>query len=182
MVPLCLGSFDPGGAVIIVRLTKTFMTAALAAYAGIVAYDNIVDYGSNYAFVQHVLSMDTTFPGNALMHRAITDPETWKLAYTAIIAGEALSGVLLALAALDMLFALRNGERFAKAKGLVAAGVGVGFAVYFLGFMVVGGEYFAMWQAKDWNGQQSAFRVYMTMLGVLIYVSLPEPEPGLSKA
>lgn len=169
---------------IIVRLTKTFMVAALAAYAGIVAYDNIVDYGSNYAFVQHVLSMDATFPGNTLMHRAITDPQMWKLAYAAIIAGEALSGVLLALGALDMLFSLRNAPRFVKAKGLVAAGVGVGFAVYFVGFMLVGGEYFAMWQAKDWNGQESAFRVYMTMLAVLIFVSLPEhePEPNSSNA
>ncbi len=50
----------------------------------------------------------------------------------------------------------------------------------FLGFTVVGGEYFAMWQSKDWNGQQSAFRIYMTMLAVLVYVSLPEPEPGSS--
>jgi predicted small integral membrane protein len=167
---------------IIVRLTKTFMTAALAVFAGIVAYDNIVDYGSNYAFVQHVLSMDTVFPGNALIGRAITDPQMWKLGYAAIIAGEALTAVLLALAALDMVFSLRNGPRFAKAKGLVAAGVGLGFAIFFFGFTVVGGEYFDMWQSKDWNGQQSAFRIYMTMLAVLIYVSLPEPEPGSSEA
>lgn len=165
---------------IIVRLTKTFMTAALAAFAGIVTYDNIVDYGSNYAFVQHVLSMDTTFPGNALMGRAITDPEMWKLGYAGIIAGEALTCVLLTLGALDMLFGVRNAPRFTKAKGLVAAGVGVGFAVWFFGFMVVGGEYFAMWQSKDWNGQEAAFRFYMTMLAVLIFVSLPEPEPGSS--
>lgn len=167
---------------IIVRLTKTFMTAALAAYAGIVAYGNIVDYGSNYAFVQHVMSMDTTFPGNVLTGRAITDPETWKLAYAAIIAAQALTAVLLGLGALDMLFALRDGPRFARAKGLVAAGVGLGFAIFFLGFMVIAGEYFAMWQSKDWNAQASAFRIYMTMLGVLIYVSLPEAEPGQSQA
>jgi predicted small integral membrane protein len=58
---------------ILIRLSKVALIAALAAYAAIVAYDNIVDYGSNYEFVRHVLSMDTTFPGNALMHRAIAD-------------------------------------------------------------------------------------------------------------
>lgn len=51
----------------IIRLAKIVMTAALAAFAFIVTYDNLVDYGSNYAFVKHVLSMDTTFPGNALL-------------------------------------------------------------------------------------------------------------------
>ena len=47
---------------ILIRLAKIATIAALAAYAFIVAYDNIVDYGSNYEFVKHVLSMDTTFP------------------------------------------------------------------------------------------------------------------------
>ena len=58
---------------VLIRLSKIALIFALAAYALIVAYDNIVDYGSNYEFVKHVLTMDTTFPGNALMHRAIAD-------------------------------------------------------------------------------------------------------------
>lgn len=37
------------------------MIAALAAFAFIVTYDNIVDYNSNYEFMRHVLSMETTF-------------------------------------------------------------------------------------------------------------------------
>jgi predicted small integral membrane protein len=48
------------------------MIAALAAFAFIVTYDNIVDYNSNFDFVRHVLSMDTTFSNNELRHRAIT--------------------------------------------------------------------------------------------------------------
>ena len=44
------------------RLSKIAMIAALAAFAFVVAYDNIVDYNSNFDFVRHVLSMDTTFP------------------------------------------------------------------------------------------------------------------------
>lgn len=41
---------------IVVRIAKVMMIAALAAFALIVAYDNIIDYGSNYEFVQHVPS------------------------------------------------------------------------------------------------------------------------------
>jgi hypothetical protein len=32
-----------------------------------------------------VMSMDTTLPGNALMHRAITDKGAWSVAYAVII-------------------------------------------------------------------------------------------------
>jgi predicted small integral membrane protein len=51
----------------------------LGLFGLLVAVDNVIDYGTNYAFVQHVFSMDTTFPGNALMGRAITDPAVWRL-------------------------------------------------------------------------------------------------------
>src|SRR5918994_6470166 len=47
------------------RYAKILMVLALAAFAFLVTFNNITDYGSNFAFVQHVLSMDTTFPGNA---------------------------------------------------------------------------------------------------------------------
>lgn len=33
-----------------------------------------------------------------------------------------------------------------------------------------------MWQSKDWNGQDAAFRFYMTVLGVLIFVNLPDSD------
>ncbi|MBS7540414.1 DUF2165 family protein [Ancylobacter lacus] len=163
-----------------IRLTKTFMVAALAAFAGLVTIGNLVDYGSNYAFVQHVLSMDDTFPGNALAAaRAITDPRLWQLGYGLIIAGEGLTALLFTIAAAAMLAGLRDGRRFARAKAWAVVAAGAGFAVWFLGFMVVGGEYFAMWQSHTWNGQEPAFRFYMTMLAVIIFVSQAEPvEPG----
>jgi len=81
---------------VIVRLAKISMITAIAAYALIVAYDNIVDYASNYEFVRHVLSMDTTFPGNLLMPRAISDESVWKLVYALIIAIEALTALFAA--------------------------------------------------------------------------------------
>lgn len=159
------------------RLAKVALVGALAAFALIVAYDNIVDYGSNYAFVGHVLSMDTTFPGNALMGRAITDERVWRAAYAAIITAEGLTGALLAAGGLMMLLRLRApAADFERAKGLVYLGAALGFLVWFFGFIVVAGEYFAMWQSKQWNGQESAFRFYMAILGVVIFVALPEPD------
>jgi predicted small integral membrane protein len=164
---------------IIVRLAKVAIVAALASYALLVAYNNVVDYGSNYEFVRHVLSMDTTFPGNALMHRAITDETIWRLAYAAIIVTEWATGLLLAIGALALLGRLRApAHAFNRAKAWAVAGLVLGFGLWFFGFMVVAGEYFAMWQSKMWNGQDAAFRIATEMLAALIFIALPDGEPA----
>ena len=160
-----------------VRLAKIVLLAALAGFAFIVTYDNVVDYGSNYEFVRHVLSMDTTFPNSALMHRAITDPRLWTAAYVMIIAIEGLTSVLLAVGALALLGLINApAAAFNRAKAWAIAGLTVGFALWFFGFLVVAGEYFAMWQSKTWNGQEAAFRITVLLLGVLIFVCLPERD------
>lgn len=159
------------------RLSKIIMCLCLAAFAFLVAFGNITDYGSNYAFVQHVLSMDTTFPGNALMYRAITSPALWTVGYWLIIIGEAVTCILFLLAAWR-LWQARTGpaQAFNRAKSGVALAATMGFLIWFFGFMVVGGEWFAMWQSQTWNGQNAAFMFYMTIMAVLIYVMQPDLE------
>jgi len=160
----------------VVRLAKVLMTAMLAAFAFIVTYDNLVDYGSNYEFVKHVLSMDTTFPGNQLMDRAITNPTAWSVAYAGLIEGEGLTFVLLTIGTVTLVRMLqRPAGEFNRAKAWMIAGATVGFGVWFFAFMV-GGEFFAMWQSKIWNGQEAAFRFYMALIGVLIFVNQHDSE------
>ncbi|MGD9885276.1 MAG: DUF2165 family protein [Reyranella sp.] len=160
-----------------VRFVKIAMVAATAVFALLVAFNNIVDYGTNYEFVRHTLSMDTTFPGNALKGRAITSPTLWTIAYWLIIAAEAVTGLVLAWAAIRLAVVVRSGaEIFNAAKSLVLVGAGLGFLLWFGGFMVVGGEWFAMWQSKTWNGQEPAFRFYVSLLAVAIFVNQPDGE------
>ena len=159
---------------LIIRLAKVVMVAALAAFAFLVTYDNLVDYGANYQFVQHVLSMDTTFPDNTLRDRAITDPSIWRAAYATIITAEGLTCLLLTIGALALVTRLRaSDDAFNRAK---AWAVAVGFGVWFFGFLVVAGEYLAMWQSRSWNGQEAAFRFTMVILGVLIFLVLPDHD------
>lgn len=161
----------------IVRLAKITTIAGLAAFALIVAWDNIVDYDSNYEFVKHVLSMDTTFAASTLRDRAITNETVWHAAYALIIAMEALAGLLLAFGALALLARLRSPAAiFNRTKALAVAGLTAGLVLWFVGFLVVAGEYFAMWQSKTWNGQEAAFRITAVILGVLIYISLPDDD------
>lgn len=161
----------------VTRSAKILMTFALSAFAFLVTFNNITDYGSNFEFVKHVFSMDTTFPGNKAMYRAIETPALWHAGYWLIIAGEGLTFLLFFLGGFRMLAArTATGAEFDASKRLMIMGATVGFLVWFLGFMVVGGEWFLMWQSSTWNGQDAAFKFYMTILGVLIFVVQPERD------
>ena len=154
------------------RYAKISMVLSLAAFALLVTFNNLTDYGSNFAFVQHVLQMDTTFSGHKAMYRAVSTPWLWHAAYVLFIAGEGLSGLLLLFGAWH-LWRVRHasGANFDAAKSLAIAGATTGFMVWFFGFMVVGGEWFLMWQSSTWNGQDAAFRFYAALLGVLVFVN-----------
>ena len=162
---------------LITRYAKMVMSLVLAAFCLLVTFDNITDYGTNYLFVQHVISMDTTFPGNALMYRSITNPMMWRTAYAAIIAAEGITGLLFLVGAFR-LFQLRNAPaaEFNAGKTYVIAASLLAFLVWFFGFMVVAGEWFAMWQSAPWNGQEAAVRFYVAVLGVLIFVNQPDVD------
>ena len=174
---MCLSCRDEGPSMLIIRYAKIVMVACLAIFCPIVVFTNLTDYGTNFLFVKHVLSMDTTFPGNALMYRSITSPALWNAAYLLIIAGETITGILL-LAGAIRLWQERNGTgaAFNGAKGFAIAGALAAFLVWFFGFMVIGGEWFVMWQSTTWNGQEAAFRFYVTALAVLIFVNQPDGD------
>lgn len=157
---------------LITRYAKIVMCFVLGLFCLLVTFNNLTDYAINYVFVQHVLSMDTTLPESTLKYRAVSNPMLWQIAYAAIIAAEALTGVLF-IAGTAALWRARRapGEIFNGAKSYVVAAATLAFLIWFFGFMVVGGEWFAMWESQAWNGQQAAFRFYVSVLAVLIFVN-----------
>jgi predicted small integral membrane protein len=156
------------------RIAKVFMSLAFGLFGLLVAVDNLLDYDTNFAFVRHVFSMDTT---GRLRDRALLDPAWWHGGYALIILGEAVTGVLFMVGTVRMLQALRApAARFEAAKSWSILGATAGFGVWFVGFMLVGGEWFQMWQSPDWNGQTAAFRFYMPLMAGLIFIALPERE------
>lgn len=160
----------------IIRLCKAALVLLIGLFATLVGYNNIVDYGSNFAFVQHVLAMDTTFPGNALMGRAITNPTVHHIAYWMIIAGELITGLLCLIGSVRLFRQAGNADTFQHAKPLATLGLTTGFGLWFFGFMTVGAEWFQMWQSEIWNGQQSAFRFIACIGIVLVILLLPERD------
>jgi predicted small integral membrane protein len=162
--------------VVAVRLAKLALVAAAGLFCLLVGYNNIVDYGSNFMFVQHVLTMDTTFPDNAVRSsRAITDPRLHQIAYWFIIAAELGVGLLCLTGAIRLLSVLKApAAQFNAAKTTAVLGLAAGMLFWFFGFIVMGGEWFQMWQSQIWNGQDAAFR-FVAMLGLfLVFLSLED--------
>ena len=65
---------------------------------------------------------------------------------------------------------------FHRAKTFAVIGLTLGFLLWHVGFMSIGGEWFGMWQSQQWNGVPSAFRFLMSAITVLIFVAMPDQD------
>lgn len=154
------------------RAARILIIAVLALWVSLVAFGNITDYGTNFMFVQHVMSMDTIFPSSDIHYRAITAPVLHHAAYVLIIAVEAMTALLLWAGAWRM-WRRRHAppSLFARARNLAVAGLALGVLLWLGGFIAIGGEWFGMWMSPQWNGVQSAFRFVVLLLGALVFLA-----------
>jgi len=158
-----------------VRVLKIAAIFLPGLFATFVFLGNLMDFGSNYEFVKHVLSMDTTFEGNDLMWRSITSPAAWLVAYWGLIIAEGAVAVLGWVAAIQMLRAInKDSQTFSSKKKLGYIAFLLALCIWFVGFIVIGSEWFAMWQSQIWNGKQTAMDITEVLLGFMILYSLPE--------
>ena len=160
-----------------IRLAKIFCTAAIGFDVALVAFGNLSDYWTNFGFVTEVLDMDDVPASSRIHWRAITAPLLDHASYILIIGTEIAVAALCLGGAVAMARQVwAKAPLFQSAKNKAVAGLTLGFLLYEGGFVAVGGEWFGMWQARDFDAVQSAFRTLMTMLGVLIFVSLKDEE------
>lgn len=159
------------------RAAKTSLVFAVALYYSLVVLNNLTDYNSNYQFVRHVLMMDSTFPGNHGMWRALNQP-VWHTAFhLSIITWEILTMLLCWWGGLRMARALRaTAAEFDQAKRVSIAALTLSLLMWLVAFLSIGGEWFLMWQSKTWNGQDAAFRMFTVIGLVLLLVARPEAE------
>ncbi|NLB47666.1 MAG: DUF2165 domain-containing protein [Microbacteriaceae bacterium] len=157
------------------RLLQAFTVFAAGLYGLFVLMGNLMDYDSNYQFVKHVLSMDTTFEGNALMWRAITAPWVWTVGYIGIILAEAVFAALGLIGGVK-LFLRRNASsaEYDRARVWGYAAYAMGLIIWFIGFIVIGSEWFAMWQSSSWNGKDTAMPLAMLWATFAVLLALNE--------
>ena len=149
------------------RAAKVLMVFGVSVFYSFVVLNNTTDYDSNYQFVRHVLMMDSTFPGNRGMWRAINTPALHTAFYLSIITWETLTMILCWVGGVKLARALRGSAAgFHVAKRVAIIGLTVSLLMWLVAFLSVGGEWFLMWQSKSWNGQDAAFRMF-TVVGIV---------------
>lgn len=157
------------------QLTKAAIAFAVGFFCLLVGYDNIVDFNTNYQFVDAVLSMDQMEPffsgSKDIEARAIKNTDVHLVAYWIIIIGELITGSVCMIGALIMAASL-NKPRFIKGQVTYLVGATFAILLWYLGFGVIGGEYFSMW-ANKMNGQMKAYTFATFILITAIYVAMP---------
>jgi predicted small integral membrane protein len=162
----------------ITRAAKILLLAGIALFYTLVVFNNVTDFDSNYQFVRHVLSMDSTFPGNRGMWRALQSPAIHLAFYLGIIAWEIATTVLLWWGVVRLLRAVRlSASAFNAAKRVPVMALALSMVMWLVAFLSVGAEWFLMWQSHTWNGQEPAFRMF-TVVGVVLLIVLQSDTEG----
>jgi predicted small integral membrane protein len=127
--------------VMALRVSKAVLVFAIALFYTILVLNNLTDYGSNYGFVRHVLMMDSTFPGNHLMWRAVNSPLVHTVFYIGIIAWESVTMLLCWWAGVRLLKSYRaDGAPFATALNLAVIALTTSLLMWLVAFLDVGGN------------------------------------------
>ena len=161
----------------------TVMVGINALYILLVAFGNITDYGTNFDFVSHVLSMDTTNFGapagegldSDVMWRAIEADWVHHLAYVGVIIWESAAAIVLLCSLWAWLRASRT-RSFDLARRLGTIGLAMILVLFMGGFIAIGGEWFQMWRSTSWNGLEPAFRNSVLAAFGIVLMHLPSPQ------
>ncbi|HEY1985757.1 MAG TPA: DUF2165 domain-containing protein [Terracidiphilus sp.] len=159
------------------RIAKLVLLIGIAVFYSLVVFNNLTDFDSNYQFVRHVLMMDSTFPGNHGMWRAIRWPWMHLAFYLSIIAWEIVTAILLWWGAIQLFRSLCLSEvAFNRAKRIPILALTLSMMMWLLAFLSVGAEWFLMWQSHAWNGQEAAFRMFAVVGIVLLILLQPDVQ------
>ena len=155
------------------RLVASLVVLMTAAYYYLVAFDNITNPQSNWAFIQGVLSGDgVNEAAGAGFEWHYIDNETFQLVgYITVIACETLTGILLLIGGFTGLFRTRDDVAWAAAQKWTYFGGFLGLGVFFFGFLTVGGNWFIMYLNEKWNGMEPAFQNSVMTITMLILVT-----------
>ncbi|MBI2730279.1 MAG: DUF2165 domain-containing protein [Sphingobacteriales bacterium] len=159
------------------RIGKITAVMGIGLMALLIAAGNITDYYSNYYFVEHVMKMDTIFPNSDIHYRAVQSPVLYHTSYILLIAMEGF----MTFSCFKGVFSMYKKRKstavdFHAAKKWAVYGLISGIAIWFIGFEVIGGEWFGMWQSTQWNGLYSADRILTFITLVFISIQLKDEE------
>jgi len=150
------------------RTAKVLLVLGVAFFYSLVVLNNLTDYDSNYQYVRHVLTMDTTYLDGHTMWRAVHRPAIHTAFYVSIIAWEIATMILCWAGGLKLAGALRQSPAVFQAKKRWAViALTSSLLMWLIAFLSVGAEWFLMWQSKTWDGREEGFRMF-TVVGIVL--------------
>ena len=154
-------------------LFKSILMASIAAFFSCIVINNVTDPYINWWGIKHIFSMDTTLDSSRIMWRAITNPSLQKLFYFLIVMWEVMTAVLCWLGAFEFIMAkFQRPIKKANPFQCAQAGLLAGFLLYWVGFIVIAGEWFSMYLSPTWNFQMKAGMYAGIMLLSMIIIRL----------
>jgi len=165
----------PSQAVLMLRFCKIMLVAAIGLNIGLIGFNNIVDYSSNFNFVTHIMQMDSI--KETQQWRAVEMSFLHHPIYWTVIAWQLLVACLCLWGAYQC-WRVRGQSAacFNQAKWFAVIGLTLNMLLWLVVFNVIGAEWFLMWQSQEWNVQNSAFRLFATSGIVLLILISAERE------
>ncbi|QJP93942.1 MULTISPECIES: DUF2165 family protein [Pseudomonas] len=157
----------------LIRYSKVILMAYISFFGILVMYSNFTDYPSNYEYVGHILSMDTTQINENIRHRAITSPMLHHRIYWLIITLEVIYTICCLLGTYHLYRKINeSADAFHEAKKLSIIGLMIAMFVYYVGLQTIGVEWFDMDTSQTWNAKDWARHIVDFIFPLLIYIAI----------
>ncbi|MEM1130137.1 MAG: DUF2165 domain-containing protein [Pseudomonadota bacterium] len=158
------------------RALKAVIAISIGVFGLLTGLTNIVDYDSNWGFVQQVMGMQgfpDWFDKGPIADRAIASEPLQRLAYSGIIIGELLTGLLFMIGGILLTVSVWRPAPSILGKALAVSGGIVAMLVWYLGFSVIASEWFGMWASVP-NAPEKAYTFATFILLAVVYITRPE--------
>ena len=157
----------------IVRYSKVILMALISFFGILVMFSNFTDYASNYEYVGHVLSMDTSLKNPNIRYRAITSPMLHHRIYWLIITLEALYTSFCLVGTYHLYRKIKQSAAvFHEAKKYAIIGLLIAIFIYYFCLQVVGVEWFDMDNSEIWNAKDWARHIVDFIFPLMIFIIL----------
>ncbi len=156
-----------------IRISKAILMVFVSCFGLLVLLSNFTDYATNYEYVAHILSMDTTSANSKYAYRAITSSMAHHRIYWMIITLEVLFTACCMIGTYQLVINLNaSARKFHEAKKFAIIGLLIALLVYYLLFQVIGIEWFNMDQSEHWNYKEWARPIVDFILPLIIYLTM----------
>jgi predicted small integral membrane protein len=156
-----------------IKISKASIMLFISFFGILMMYSNVTDYATNYEYLAHILSMDTTRDGHKYAHRAINSPMMHHRIYWLIITLEVMFTVFCTMGTIQLFKNMNtNATAFHEAKKFAIIGLLIALFLYYVCFQVIGIEWFNMDESLQWSYKDWARHIVGFILPALIYLAI----------